>query len=135
MPLALSPESPKPDKIGIALRVGLFILIGWIAMVLFPILIFPLAGLLVTSALSVFAAAALANAIAVRIYERGRLSDLGLGWAATSGREFIIGAGAAVAAAVVVVGGPVITRAASFEQVPSVEHRWASFAFVSVVLF
>lgn len=126
--------TPQPDKIGILLRAGLFILIGWVSMVLFPIVMLPLAGLLVTSALSVFAAAALANAITVRVYERGRLSDLGLGWTGTSGREFLIGTGAAIAAALVVAGGPLAVGAARFEPEPTVEHRWASFVFVSIVL-
>ncbi len=126
--------APQPDKIGVLLRVGLFILIAWIAMILLPVALYPLAGLLVTSAMSTFAASALANAITVRIYERGRLSDLGLGWAATSGREFFIGAAAAIVAAVIVAGGPVAVRAARFEAAPAVEHPWASFAFVSVVL-
>jgi hypothetical protein len=72
--------APPPDKFGIALRVGLFVIIGWIGLVLFAFVMEPLAGLMVTAALSTFAAAAVANAIAVRIYERGRLSDLGLGW-------------------------------------------------------
>lgn len=126
--------APQPDKIGILLRVGLFVLIAWIAMILLPIAIYPLAGLLVASAMTTFAASALANAITVRIYERGRLSDLGLGWTPTSKRDFFIGAGASIVAAVIVAGGPVAVGAARFEAAPGVEHPWASFAFVSVVL-
>jgi membrane protease YdiL (CAAX protease family) len=129
--------APQPDKIGILLRVGLFILIGWMSMMVFTTVMLLILGpdsLLVTSAMSVFVGAALANAITVRVYERGRLSDLGLGWMGTSGREFLIGAGAAIAGAVVVAGGPLAVGAAHFEAVPTVEHRWASFAFVSIVL-
>jgi uncharacterized protein len=124
----------KPDRIGILLRVGLFILIGWLGMVIFPILIFPLAGLLVTSAMVPFAAAAVANAITVRVYERGRLSDLGLGWTATSKREIFIGFAAAAGAAVVILVGPLATGFAYFERSPGVEHRWAGLMFVSLVL-
>lgn len=126
--------TPKTDWIGVLLRVGLFVVIAWISMILFPFAMLPLAGLLVTSALSTFAAAALANAIAVRIYERGRLADLGLGWNPTSRREFLIGSGASIAAAIVVAGGPLVVGAARFEAVATVEHRWASFFFVSIVL-
>jgi len=129
----MTPEN-KPAKLGILLRVGLFILIGWLGMVIFPLLIYPLAGILVTSAMATFASAAVANAITVRIYERGRLSDLGLGWGATSKRELFIGFAAAAAAAVVILGGPLITGYARFEPSPGVEHRWASFLFVSLVL-
>ncbi len=129
-----APETPAPDRIGILLRVGLFILIGWMGMIVFPRLMLPVAGIMVTSALSVFAAAAVANAIVVRIYERGRLSDLGLGWMDTSGREFLTGAAAGIGAAVAMLIGPIVTRAATFEHAPGVEHPWPSFIFVTVVL-
>ena len=94
--------APAPDKLGILLRVGLFVILGWLGVMVFPQLMLPLAGIMVTSALSTFAAAAVANA------------------------------------AVVILAGPLVTGAATFEQVSSqaggIEHRWASFAFVSVVL-
>ncbi|MBZ5602407.1 MAG: CPBP family intramembrane metalloprotease [Acidobacteriia bacterium] len=130
----MTPAAPVPDKLGVALRVGLFVIIGWIGMVIFAWVMFPLAGLLVTSALSTFAAAAIANAITVRIYERGRLSDLGLGWTALSLREFLIGTGIAAAAAALILGGPLIAGFARFERIPGVEHPWSSFLFVSLVL-
>jgi len=57
---------------------------------------------MITSALSAFGAAAVANAITVRIYERGRLSDLGLGWTQTSLREFLMGTGTAILGAAVI---------------------------------
>ena len=86
--------APAPDKLGILLRVGLFVILGWLGVMVFPQLMLPLAGIMVTSALSTFAAAAVANAVVVRIYERGRLSDLGLGWTNTSLREFSTGVSA-----------------------------------------
>lgn len=125
----------KPDKTGILLRVGLFILIGWLGMVIFPLVIYTVgAGILVTSALSTFAAAAVANAITVRIYERGRLSDLGLAWTESSPREILIGFASAVGAAIVILAGPAAAGFARFERVPGVDHPWASFLFVSLVL-
>jgi len=123
-----------PDKFGIALRVGLFVILGWISLILFSLAMQPVAGIMITSALSAFAAAAVANAITVRIYERGRLSDLGLGWTQTSLREFLMGAGTAMLAASAILLIPLASGFAYFEPVPSVEHRWASFAFVSMVL-
>ncbi len=124
----------SPDKVGILLRVGLFVVIGWLGVSLFPLLMLPLAGIVVTSALSVFAAAAVANAITVRVYERGRLSDLGLGWTNTSLREFLFGLAGGGGAAVVILAGPLAAGVARFDPVPGVEHPWAGFAFVSVVL-
>src|SRR5262249_53917372 len=87
-----------PSRLGGLLRVGLFVLIGWIGVGIFPLLMEPLAGLFTAAALSTFLTAALANAITVRIYERGRLADLGMGWSPTSGREFLVGAGTGAAA-------------------------------------
>jgi membrane protease YdiL (CAAX protease family) len=124
----------KPTRVGILLRVGLFILIGWLGMVIFPFLIYPVAGLLVTSAMATFAAAAVANTITVRVYERGRLADLGLGWAASSKREIFLGFAAGAGAAVVILGAPLATGYAYFERATGVEHPWASFLFVSLVL-
>lgn len=131
---AAPPTHKPPDKFGIVLRVGLFVIIGWIGVVIFSLLMIPVAGLLVTSALSTFAAAAVANAITVRIYERGRLSDLGLGWTGSSLREFGAGAGLAAAGAAVILAGPLMIGVARFEAIPGVEHPWSSFLFVSVVL-
>ncbi len=130
----MTPADQKPTRLGILLRVGLFILIGYLGVVIFPFIIYPLAGLMVTSAMTTFAAAAVANAITVRIYERGRLADLGLGWTATSKRELFIGFAAAAGAAAIILAGPVITGFANFERSPAVEHPWASFLFVSLVL-
>ena len=130
--------SPPPGKLGIALRVGLYALIGWLSLVISATLMLWVLGprdtLFVIAALSTFAAAALANAIVVRIYERGRLSDLGLGWTAGSLREFLIGAGIAAGAAVLILAGPWAVGAAHFEPAAGSEHPWSSLIFVGVVL-
>jgi membrane protease YdiL (CAAX protease family) len=125
-----------PDKQGLVLRVGLYILLAFLGWLLFPPLLYPLAGILVTSTISAFAAAAVANAVVVRIYERGRLSDVGLGWNLLSGREFLIGTAAGGVAAACVCLVPVIAQMARFERAPTgVEHPWASFAFDGLLLF
>ena len=75
------PEEPKQDLLGLILRVGLFVLIGWLSLQIFGIILFWLTGnKVVTATMATFAAAALANAITVRIYERGQLSAIGLGY-------------------------------------------------------
>jgi membrane protease YdiL (CAAX protease family) len=125
-----------PDKQGLVLRVGLYILLAWIGLLLFPAMLLPLGGIVVASTLSTFAAAAVANAVVVRIYERGRLADVGLGASPTSGREFLTGAGAGVAAVLCVVLVPLALRMAKFQQAPAVvEHPWAAFAFDGVAIF
>jgi membrane protease YdiL (CAAX protease family) len=125
---------PGPDKLGIALRVGLFVVIGWMGVAFLPVLLLPVAGLLATSTLSVFAAAAVANAIVVRIYERGRLSDLGLGWSPASASELFTGLALGAGGALAILAVPLVLGMARFTPVPAVEHRAAALAFVSVTL-
>jgi uncharacterized protein len=126
----------NPDKLGLVLRVGLFVILGWLGLRIFAIVLYGVLGaeLMVTSALSVFAAAAVANSITVRIYERGRMSDLGLGWTPSSLREFLIGLGCASGAALLILSLPLATSLAHFESAPATEHPWASFFFVTIVL-
>jgi len=131
----MTEETPKPDLLGLILRVGLFVLIGWLSLQVFAFLLLLVTGsMVITAAMAVFAAACLANAITVRIYERGQLSALGLGWSGSSSREFLLGAASGVSAAGLVMLLPVAAGAASFERVPASEHLWASLAFVSFVL-
>jgi uncharacterized protein len=134
---AAAAPSPKPTKLGILLRVLLFVLIGYLGVVIFSgvmLALLPQSALVVIATLSTFAAAAVANAIVVRIFERGRLADLGLQWTMSSGREFLLGAGLAAAAAVVILATPVALGLAKFDVAPTVEHRWPSIAFLAIVL-
>ena len=124
-----------PDKQGLILRVGLYVLLAWLGLLLFPGVLLPLGGILVASTLSAFAAAAVSNAVVVRIYERGRLADVGLAWSRTSGREFLTGLAAGLAAAACVSLVPVALRMARFVPAPGVERPWASVAFGGLALF
>jgi membrane protease YdiL (CAAX protease family) len=130
----MTEEAKKPDFLGLILRVGLFILIGWMSLILFGVVLFWLSGKFIAATMSTFAAACLANAITVRIYERGQLSALGLGWKSVSSREFLLGLGSGAGGACLVMLLPVFAGAASFEKVPGSEHVWASLAFVGVLL-
>jgi len=130
MPGQTMNDATQPDRQGILLRAGLYILFAILGLLIFPAIMQPLAGIVLTSTLSSFAAAAVANAIVVRIYERGRLADVGLAWSLSSGREFLTGAGLAAAAATVVILVPLAARMASFQREKvAVEHPWAAFAF------
>ncbi len=130
-------DAQKPDQIGILLRVALFALIGYLGLWIFAfilVVILPENALVVEAALAPFAAAAIANAITVRIYERGRLADLGLGWAKTSAREFFVGAGIAGAGAAAIILLPMSGGYVKFAAAPSVEHRLPSILFIAFVL-
>ncbi len=128
-------EEKKIDLQGLILRVGLFVLIGYLSLNIFGLVLFWVTGSgVIAATMATFAAAALANAITVRIYERGQLSALGLGWAKTSRREFLLGLASGAGAAAMVILLPLSTGAAYFDKVPSAEHVVASIAFVCFVL-
>lgn len=126
-----------PDNLGVILRVSLYVLIAWFSLILASWLMFEILGehaYFPISAMASFTAAALANAITVRIYERGRLADLGLGWTPTSTSEFLIGAGVGALAVMVILVGAIAAGAAHFQRTVAPEHPVASTAFVAIVL-
>lgn len=118
------------------LRVGVFALIAAIGYeFVFPIIIaFIGAPVFVISTLGVFAAGAVANTLALRIYERGNLADIGLGWTAASRRNLSFGMLGGIGAAMVVVVLPLVVRVADLEPVPNEHMRWPSLLFVSILL-
>jgi len=101
----------------------------------FPIIIALIgAPLLVISTLGTFAAAAVANTLALRIYERGKLADIGLGWTPASRRNLSFGVLGGIGAAVVVIVLPLVLRGADLEAVPNEHFNWQSMLFVSILL-
>jgi membrane protease YdiL (CAAX protease family) len=122
--------------LGVLLRVGVFALIAALGYYfVFPIIIALLgAPVFVISTLGTFAAAAVANTIALRIYERGNLSDIGLGWTAASRRNLSLGLLGGIGAALAVVALPLILRLADFQPVPNERLHWPSLLFVSILL-
>jgi len=135
-----SPEASAAEQrkklLGILLRVGVYAIIAFLGYYfVFPIILFFLGTpVLVISTLGTFAAAAVANTLALRIYERGNLADIGLGWTPASRRNLSLGLLGGLGAALVVILLPVIARLADFEKVPNERLRWPSLLFVSILL-
>jgi uncharacterized protein len=134
--LPVSNAAQRQKLIGLALRVGAFAIIAMLGYFLvFPIIIaFIGAPVFVISTLGTFAAAAVANAVVLRIYERGNLASIGLGWTAASRRNLSLGVLGGVGAALVVIVLPLLVRAADLQPVPSEHFRWPSLLFVSILL-
>ncbi|MCC7497120.1 MAG: CPBP family intramembrane metalloprotease [Bryobacterales bacterium] len=128
-------ESPRTKLLGALLRVGVFAFIEIAGLMIFGRVIYPLAGYFAAAALSTFAAAAVANTIAVRIYERQTLTAIGLGWTAASRRNLLLGLAAGGGAALVVIGFPVMAGTAELYRVPGQSLNWGSLLFVSLLLF
>jgi membrane protease YdiL (CAAX protease family) len=135
-----SPEVSAADQrkklLGVLLRVGVYAIIAFLGYYfVFPIIIaFLGAPVFVISTLGTFAAAAVANTLALRIYERGNLTDIGLGWTAASRRNLSLGILGGIGAALVVIVLPLVLRLADFEPVPNEHVHWPSLLFVSILL-
>ena len=124
-------------NLGVLLRVGVFTLLAVLGYIIFPTIFLWLLGdrlLIIVAALGTFADAAVANAVALRIYERAQLADIGLGWTAASRRNIALGTLGGIGAAVVVLVGPILVRAADLEPVPNEHAQWPSLLFVSLIL-
>ncbi len=129
-----TPAKFDPDKLRLLVRVGVFVLLVIVGMVVFPWLMQPFGGLLVVSTLSAFATGALANAAMARGWERGQLSDFGLGWTPASGREFATGIALGAGAAALIVLVAVVTGMANFDAIPLAERAWGGIPILVVLL-
>lgn len=127
-------EPAQTDWKAIAVRLGVFVVLAVLGMELLPWMMQPISGYLVAGALGTFAAAAIANAITLRIFERGRLADIGLGWTVASRRHLVIGlAGGAISATAVSLI-PLAVGASRIVRTPENPLNLPSLLFVSVVL-
>lgn len=124
----------KKTKLGFLLRVGVFAFLATAGLFVFPALIFVAGDRLLGAALGTFAAAAVANAVVLRIYERGSLSDIGLGWNASSRRNLLLGWAGGGGAGCLVVGVPLLAGLAEMRPDPEYPGSVAAFFFVSLVL-
>jgi len=119
---------------GVALRVVVYVLFAVGGMIVFAQLLAAFSSYLIAGALSVFLAAVIANALSMRIFERGSLADIGLGWNPASARNLLIGLAGGSGAACIVLVLPLVTRIAELEAVPDANSHWRTFLFVAVVL-
>jgi membrane protease YdiL (CAAX protease family) len=129
-----APASQRSKNLGVLLRVGVFGLIAILGYYIFPWAMSVVGSPFVIAALSTFAAAGVANAIVLRIYERGQLVDIGLGWTAASRRNLALGFLGGVGAGVLVLVVPILFQAADLEPSPDTAFKWPSVVFVSIVL-
>jgi len=132
----LLPATPTQQSrnLGVLLRVGVFALIAILGYYIFPWAMIFVGSPFVIAALSTFAAAGVANAIVLRIYERGQLADVGLGWTPASRRNLALGILGGCGAGIIVLVGPILFRAADLEPAPDSHFRWPSLLLVSIVL-
>lgn len=124
---------PEIGKFGLALRVGIFAITGIITLQIVSFLL-AWSGLLVQAAMAVFASAAVANALSLRIFERGGLSDIGLGWKSGTMRNLLFGLAGGILSALAVTGLPVVLGLATVTKDPTRSFSLPSLVFVLIVM-
>lgn len=121
------------DKLGLVLRIGLYAFLAYIGLALFYNLL-AFSGVLIGAALGTFLAASVANAITVRIFERGRLSDMGLGWDGRSLHNIRFGLSAGILAAALFAGPALLVGAATIERDTQFPANASSLLFLTALL-
>ena len=114
----------NPRALTLALKVGVFAFLSMAGLFVFDNLLFVF-GPLVASTLGGFAAAAVANALAMRIWEQGNLVGIGLGWNSASVRNLLLGLAGGIGSALIVLVGPALEGAAEFVKAPE-QGSWPS---------
>lgn len=132
--VAGAPAGSGLKPLALIQRIALFVVIAAAGQVLLPGLMKPFAPILVASALSVFAAGALANEVSVRLWEKGRLADFGLGSTGRSLRELFIGLGCGAGAVAAIVLVALALRFAIYAEISDAETKWPNLFFTAIVL-
>jgi membrane protease YdiL (CAAX protease family) len=101
----------------VAWRVAIFVALVFLGGYLSELM--PVEGSLRRSVLFTFSAGALANAIPVRIFEKARLADFGMGWTRDAGRDLLGGLACGAGAAVAVVAALLALGWSRFEAAPA----------------
>jgi membrane protease YdiL (CAAX protease family) len=125
-------DSPRLAWRDVALRVTVFV--GFVFLVWFLSAMLPVEGSLQRSILFTFSAGVLANAISVRIFERARLADFGLGWTRGAGRDLLGGLACGAGAAVAVLAALLALGWVEFEAAP-VDPAGAAVLASTLLLF
>ena len=121
------------EKLGLILKVGLYVFLAIVGLMFFPLAL-QVGGIMIAAAMGTFAAAAVANAVSLRIFERGRLADIGMNWHPGATRNLGLGVVGGIGAACFVLVGPLLTGMARLEKSPDQPANFGSFAFVTFIL-
>lgn len=130
-----SSAASPPTAAGLGIRAALFLLFVRIGGMVFGGVLYALFdSLLLASALGVFLAAALATGVVVRMFERGRLEDIGLAWWPQGQRRFVHGMLAGLAMGLAAAGLPVLLGMAAWVRSAEPEMAFGAGKLVFVTL-
>lgn len=128
-----STPTPASSHWTAGVRVAVFLALAY-TIQFFAFLILQAFGTFIGATLGAFTGGAVATVLALRIYQQGTLSDIGLAGHAHAGRHMLLGAGLGASAAALSVGIPWLIDKAYFVPAPDFPFSWPSLLLVAIVL-
>jgi membrane protease YdiL (CAAX protease family) len=125
----------KPDPFRPLLGAGLFAFGYYIVLNLMATAAQFLGRDMVAQTVPPLVAASIVGALAMAIFESRSLSDLGLHWRESAGRNLLTGIAVGVGGAILLIGPPVLAGMAHFEAVPGRSVSWRAVLFTLALLF
>jgi membrane protease YdiL (CAAX protease family) len=122
-----------PSHLTIGVRVVVFLVLSFFLQGVSYALL-QLLGPLVASGIGIFAGGAVATVLALRIYDRGGLGDIGLSWHSWAARHSLTGAGLGAATAILITGIPLLIGKARFVPAPDFPFSAGALVLVPVIL-
>lgn len=132
----MTPTSSPRGAASLLPRVAIFFIIGYVSLTLLAQILYSLFGLLMASIAGVFAGAAIANTLAIRIYERLHLADIGLHWNPLAARSLLYGVAGGMGAGLFAVLLPAAAGLATWQPVAPGESNSSlgGFIFLTAML-
>jgi membrane protease YdiL (CAAX protease family) len=129
------PGSPPSRRFTtVALHVTVYVFLYFLTAAVFGRLFLWAGGYLVGITATGLTAALFSNWLSMRIYENRSLDELGLWINGDSGHNVLIGTAGGIASACLVLGPPVLLRAAHFTRTPEEPFSWGTLVFVTILL-
>jgi hypothetical protein len=121
---------------GLLLRAGLLLFTIAVLNGIVGRILTELIGYFPAAAVSIFLTAAFANWFVVRVFERGRLEDVGMGWSLSSHRHLGLGIVGGMATALIVLLAPLAAGLGTLVKSPDPAEAFSfgKFLYVSVLL-
>jgi membrane protease YdiL (CAAX protease family) len=124
----------RNDPVRAGLKVGVYVLLYVLVVFFLGPLFGWLGGILVGVIFAGLAAALIANAYALRIYEGKHLADIGMRWNSDAARNLGLGVLGGAGAAVCALLPPIVAGVARFRSDASADVNLATIVFVPVLL-
>ena len=130
-----APEVKKRDPLRPLLAAAVFVFFYWFADNVAATIVLFLGREMVALTVPRLVAAALAGALAMAIFESHKLTDLGLHWGDSGGRNLLAGLAVGVGGAALLILPATAFGLARYEPVPNADVSWSASVFTIALLF